>query len=145
MSRGAWLLAGIALGMVALLVWGMGRALDTKAPVRPSRPTPGPDAEAATPSPEEAARREEALMRAIVEGKASALAARAAAQAFPADETAGARCAATGVALVHKDAESAYWRIDYACTNAARPEALPNPTSVSVHLVRGEGGWAVAP
>ena len=115
-----------------------------KAPVRIDRgaPTPAP-VPVRTFSPEEQAERELATMRALVEQHAPSLAGRAAAQAFPPDEAARARCSFTAARLVHRDAEVAYWTAEFSCADPAAPAAYPNPTALSIRLTRSGARWVV--
>lgn len=151
MSRGAWILAALALGVFAALLVVMAKSLDTKAPIRIDRfsdrgAAPAAAAPAETPlSAEEAAAREEETLRGLVTRLAPSLAARAAAQVFASEDLARARCAFTSAAPVHREGDTAYWRLEYSCADAAKPDDLPNLTSVSVKLSKGEGRWTLSP
>ncbi len=144
-NRGAWVLAGLGLALVALLAVGMGKMLDSKAPIRIERRTPvatvAVPVEPGLPAWEEAAREEEA-MRALVAGRARVLAPRAAEQAFPAEDAARVRCTFTEARLVHREESVAYWSAGFSCTDPRDPGALPNLTSVSVRLRRDGTSWA---
>ena len=145
-NRGAWILAGLGLAFVALLAVGMGKMLDSKAPIRLERRTPVATAavapEAGRPAWDEAAREDEA-MRALVAGRAAVLAPRAAEQAFPSEDVSRVRCTFTEARLVHRDDSVAYWSAGFSCTDAHDPGALPDLTSVSVRLRRDGTSWAL--
>jgi hypothetical protein len=146
-SRGAWVLAGLALAFVAGLMVLMGRSLDMKAPIRIDR-GPGPSAavpaETLAPVHETPEPNEDEIIRALLARRAPALASRAAAQVFPAEEVARARCEFAGATPVHREEDTAYWRLDFACADTAKPGDLPNLTGVSVRLRKLEGGrWTV--
>lgn len=145
-NRGAWVFAGLGLALVALgMIW-MGKALDTKAPIRIERrapePVPRPTLEP-TLAPEVEAAREEARLRALVTRAAPGLSARAAAQVFPPDEVSRARCSFTGATPVQREGDTAWWNAEFSCVDTGEPEALPNLTSVSVRLRRDGTRWAV--
>ncbi len=145
-NRAAWILAVVAFAFIALLMIVMAQSLDTKAPIRIDRR--GPPLAEPTATPEtaaEAAAREEAVLKAIVERRAPELAGKAAAQAFAAEDLARARCTFTGATLVSRTEDAAYWRLDYSCADAKAPEALPNLTSVSVRLVKDGLRWVAEP
>jgi hypothetical protein len=143
LSRATWAFAGLGLLLIALLMIWMGKTLDTKAPVRIERPTSAPVGVVPTMTPEEEAAREENAMRALVSGRAGALALRAAAQAYPSEDASRVRCTFTEARLVHRDGAAAYWSAGFSCVDPRQPEALPNLTSVSVRLHRDEMRWAV--
>jgi hypothetical protein len=142
-NRGAWIFGGLGLAVIALLLFWMGKALDMKAPIRIERVGPSAAPAVRTPSPEEAAAQEDAAMRALVQGQAAALSARAAAQAFPSDEIGRAGCTFTGAMPVHRDGATAWWNAEFSCVDRQQPGALPNPTSVSVRLRKDGTRWVV--
>ena len=151
MSRGAWIVAALAFGFIALLMIVMARSLDTKAPIRFDRaidrgapPPSGPPTEAPLTAAEVAAREEQA-MRSLVERRAPSLASRAAAQVFASEDLARARCSFSSATLVHRDAGYAYWRLDYSCADAAKPDDLPNLTGVSMRLRWDGERWMPEP
>ncbi len=80
-------------------------------------------------------------MRALVAGRAVALAPRAAEQAFPSEEAARVRCTFTDARLVHREDSVAYWSAGFSCADPRDPAALPNLTSVSVRLRRDGTRW----
>jgi hypothetical protein len=142
-SRGTWVFAGLGLAFIALLMFWMGKTLDTKAPIRIERREPAA-APVKTRAPVDEAARDEAEMNLLVSRQAGVLARRAAAQAYPSDDAAQARCTFTGAQLVHRDGDTAFWSAGFSCVDPRLPGALPNPTSVSVRLHRAEGArWAV--
>jgi hypothetical protein len=134
MGRGAWIFAGLGLAFIALLMIVMGKALDTKAPIRIDRGGATSAPPEPTPSAEETAARETAEMRAIVGRRAPSLSRRAADQAFSGEEAARARCTFTGATLVSRDGVSAYWNAEFSCTDPQATGSFPNLTSVSVRL-----------
>jgi hypothetical protein len=142
-TRGAWILGGLGLAVAALLMLWMGRTLDVKAPVRIQRVVPSAPTVVPTTSPEEAAAREEASMRALVTRRASTLSARAAAQVYTSDEAGRASCTFTGATPVHRDGSEAWWDVAFSCVDPGVPGALPNLTSVPVRLHRAENGWVL--
>jgi hypothetical protein len=144
-NRGAWILGALGLGFVALLLYWMGKTLDTKAPIRIDRGVGSAVAEPTPLPPEELARREEESQRALVVRQSGALASQAAAQTFAPGEVARARCTFTGASPVHRDETSAYWRLEYSCADRERPDALPNLTSVSVRLWKEGTRWTLTP
>ena len=143
MSRGAWIFAGLGLAFVAFLMFVMGKALDTKAPVRIDRGAAASAPPAPTPSAEEIEAREIAQMRALVARQAPSLARRAADQAFSSEEASRARCTFTGATLVSRDGASAYWNAEFSCADPQAPGSFPNLTSVSVRMSRDGERWAV--
>ncbi len=142
-NRGTWVFAGLGLAFIALLMIWMGKTLDTKAPMRIERPTPAPVVAVPTRSPEDAAASEEAEMGVAVSRVAGTLAARAAAQAYPSEDAARARCTFTRAQLVHRDGDTAFWSAEFSCVDTRLPGALPNPTSVPVRLRKAGPSWAV--
>jgi hypothetical protein len=142
-SRGTWVFAGLGLAFVALLMIVMGKALDTKAPIRIDRAGATSTPPEPTPSAEETAARETAEMRALVARRAPSLAFRAAEQAFSGEESGRARCTFTGAALVSRDGVSAYWNAEFSCADPQAPGSLPNLTSVSVRMSRDGERWVV--
>ncbi|MBK9062094.1 MAG: hypothetical protein IPL89_02720 [Acidobacteria bacterium] len=143
MGRGAWIFAGLGLAFVAFLMFVMGKALDTKAPIRIDRTGATTREPVRTPSAEETAARETADMRSIVAGRAQSLGRRAADQAFSGEEAARARCTYTGATLVSRDGVSAYWNAEFSCADPNAPGSFPNLTSVSVRLSRDGERWIV--
>jgi hypothetical protein len=145
LSRGAWIFAGLGLAFAASLMFLMGKALDTKAPIRIDRGGGAPLSlpPAPTVSPAEAAAREVEAMRALVTRRADALARRAAEQAFAGEDAARAQCTFTEATLVHRDEASAYWNAGFSCVDPRQPDSLPNLTSVSVRLVRTNERWTL--
>ena len=141
MGRGAWIFAGLGLAFVALLMFVMGKALDTKAPIRIDRAGATSAEPVRTPSAEETAAREIADMRAIVTRQARSLGRRAADQAFSGEEAARARCTFTGATLVSRDGVSAYWNAEFSCVDPSASGSFPNLTSVSVRLSRDGERW----
>ncbi len=142
-NRGAWIFGGLGLAVIALLLFWMGKTLDMKAPILVDRVPVNPTPAVRTLSPQEVAAQEEASMRTLVLGQATALSARAAAQVFPGDEASRARCVVTGATPVHRDDATAWWNAEFSCTDSRQPAALPNLTSVSVRLRRDGPRWAV--
>jgi hypothetical protein len=125
------------------MIW-MGKTLDTKAPVRIERREPAaPPVETRAPLDETA--QDEAEMSVLVSRLSSSLATRAAAQAYPSDDAAQARCTFKGARLVHRDADTAFWDAEFSCVDSRQPGALPNPTNVSVRLRKTGPRWAVEP
>lgn len=141
MSRGAWIFAGLGLAFIAFLMFVMGKALDTKAPIRIDRAGATSAEAVPTPSAEETAAREIADMRAIVARRALSLGRRAADQAFSGEEAARARCSFTGATLVSRDGVSAWWNAEFSCTDPQATGSFPNLTSVSVRLSRNGETW----
>jgi hypothetical protein len=141
MGRGAWIFAGLGLAFIALLMIVMGKALDTKAPIRIDRGGSASPESVPTPSAEEVAARETADMRAIVARRAPSLARRAADQAFSGEEASRARCTFTGATLVSRDGVSAYWNAEFSCADPQAPGSFPNLTSVSVRMSRDGERW----
>ena len=141
MGRGAWIFAGLGLAFVAFLMFVMGKALDTKAPIRIDREAPGPPSPGPALKPEDAAAREESSMRTVVVRRARSLGRRAADQAFSGEEAARARCTFTGATLVSRDGVSAYWNAEFSCTDPQAAGSFPNLTSVSVRLSRDGERW----
>ncbi|MEO8054553.1 MAG: hypothetical protein ABI768_05340 [Acidobacteriota bacterium] len=134
MGRGAWIFAGLGLAFVAFLMFVMGKALDTKAPIRIDRVGATSPEPVRTPSAEETAARETADMRAIVVRRSRSLGRRAADQAFSGEEAARARCTFTGATPVSRDGVSAYWNAEFSCVDPNATGSFPNLTSVSVRL-----------
>ncbi|HQQ79225.1 MAG TPA: hypothetical protein PLB01_17890 [Thermoanaerobaculia bacterium] len=143
MSRGAWIFAGLGLAFIAFLTFVMGKALDTKAPIRIDRAGASSPEPARTPTAEETAARETAEMRAIVAARAPSLARRAADQAFSGEEAARARCTFTGATPVSRDGVSAYWNAEFSCVDPQASGSFPNLTSVSVRLRLDGERWVL--
>jgi hypothetical protein len=143
LSRGTWIFAGIGLAFIAFLLFVMGKALDTKAPIRIDRggATSAPPEPTATA--EEVAAREAAQMRALVERRAPSLSRRAADQAFSGEEASRAKCTFTGATLVSRDGVSAYWNAEFSCADPQAPGSFPNLTSVSVRMSRDAERWTL--
>ena len=142
MSRGAWVLAGLGLAFIALLMMWMGKTLDTKAPIRIQRREPAAAPPVETPAPVDEAAREEGEMSVAVSRLSDALASRAAAQLYPSEDAARARCTFTRARLVHRDGDTAFWSAEFSCVDTRLPGALPNPTTVSVRLHKYGPRWA---
>ena len=143
MGRGAWIFAGLGLAFVAALMFVMGKALDTKAPIRIDRAGAATPEPVPTPSAEQTAARETADMRAIVARRAPSLGRRAADQAFSGEEAARARCMFTGATLISRDGVSAYWNAEFSCADPQATSSFPNLTSVSVRLRLDGERWVV--
>ena len=143
MSRGTWIFAGLGLAFIAFLLFVMGKALDTKAPIRIDRGAATSALPAPTPSAEEVEARETAQMRTLVARQAPSLGRRAADQAFSGEEASRARCTFTGATLVSRDGVSAYWNAEFSCADPQAPGSFPNLTSVSVRLRLDGERWAV--
>jgi hypothetical protein len=79
----------------------------------------------------------------LVSRLSSSLATRAAAQAYPSDDAAQARCTFKGARLVHRDGDTAFWDAEFSCVDSRALGALPNPTNVSVRLRKAGPRWAV--
>jgi hypothetical protein len=142
-NRGAWVFAGLGIAFIALLMVWMGKTLDTKAPVRIERPARAPVETVPTRSPGDEAAREEAEMAVLVSRLSGSLAARAAAQAYPSDVAARARCTFKGARVVHRDGDTAWWDAEFSCVDSRSPDSLPNPSTVSVRLHKAGPRWAV--
>jgi hypothetical protein len=142
-NRGVWVFAGLGLAFVALLMIWMGKTLDTKAPVRIERLVAAPAPPVETRAPLDEAAQEEAEMNVLVSRLSGALATRAAAQAYPSDDAARARCTFKGARLVHRDGDMAYWDAEFSCVDSRQPGMLPNPTTVSVRLRKAGPRWAL--
>jgi hypothetical protein len=142
-SRGAWIFAGLGLAFVASLMFVMGKALDTKAPIRIDRSGASSPESVRTPSAEETAARETAEMRAIVARQAPSLGRRAADQAFSGEEAARARCTFTGATPVSRDGVTAYWNAEFSCVDPQASGSFPNLTSVSVRLRLDGERWVL--
>jgi hypothetical protein len=142
-NRGAWVFAGLGLAFIALLMLWMGKTLDTKAPVRIERRAPAAAPPVETRAPLDERAQDEAEMNLLVSRLSGTLATRAAAQAYPRDDAAQARCTYRGARLVHRDGDTAFWDAEFLCVDSRQPEALPNPTNVSVRLRKTGPRWAV--
>jgi len=142
-NRGAWILGGLGLAFVALLMVWMGKTLDTKAPIRIERRERAAAPPAETGAPFDEAAQDESEMNVLVSRLSGALAARAAAQAYPSDDAAKARCTYRGARLVHRDGDTAFWDAEFSCIDSRQPDALPNPTTVSVRLRKAGARWLV--
>jgi hypothetical protein len=142
-NRGAWIFAGLGLVIIALLMLWMGKTLDRKAPIRIDRVRAVPTPDIRTLSPEEAAAREDAEIRSLLRAEAAALSTRAAAQVFPSDEVGRVQCTLTGASPVHRDGATVWWDAEFSCVDRQHPEALPNPTAVSVRFRKDGTRWAM--
>jgi hypothetical protein len=140
-NRGTWVFAGLGLAFIALLMIWMGKTLDTKAPIRIQRREPAAALAAETPAPVDEAARDEAEMSVAVSRLSEVFASRAAAQLYPSDDAARARCTFTGARFVHRDGDTAFWSAEFSCVDSRLPGALPNPTSVSVRLHKEGPRW----